>query len=182
MKLFLLVRTKVDLQTCSCQWSSNLFFSCLRFFFAVVDLALTHTHTQICSHLYLNGSNVRIRAISLFSLGFLSVDVWLFSSFLLTTVSSLSLRPDVYDGMIESILSLSLLRSTWQRLGLSQSLNPWSTIRSVRSKLASSFVWLSLSSSIVGMMINPRQRPTLLQATRAATAFTTGLALPGGYT
>lgn len=31
-------------------------------------------------------------------------------------------------------------------------------------------------------MINPRQRPTLLQATRAATAFTTSLALPGGYT
>lgn len=34
----------------------------------------------------------------------------------------------------------------------------------------------------LGIMINPRQRPTLLQATRAATAFTTSLALPGGYT
>jgi hypothetical protein len=35
--------------------------------------------------------------------------------------------------------------------------------------------------------MNTRQRPTLIQATqaaglRAATAFTTGLALPGGYT
>ena len=40
-----------------------------------------------------------------------------------------------------------------------------------------SFVCFSL-----GIMINPRQRPTLLQATRAATAFTTSLALPGGYT
>ena len=30
-------------------------------------------------------------------------------------------------------------------------------------------------------MINARQRPTLIQATRAATAFT-GLALPSGYT
>ncbi|CAF3807589.1 unnamed protein product [Rotaria sordida] len=33
-----------------------------------------------------------------------------------------------------------------------------------------------------GIMMNTRQRPTLIQATRAATAFTTGLALPGGYT
>lgn len=33
-----------------------------------------------------------------------------------------------------------------------------------------------------GIAINPRQRPTLIQATRAATAFATGLALPGGYT
>jgi hypothetical protein len=33
-----------------------------------------------------------------------------------------------------------------------------------------------------GIVINGRQRPTLIQATRAATAFTTGLALPGGYT
>ena len=31
-------------------------------------------------------------------------------------------------------------------------------------------------------MINTRQRPTLIQATRAATGFTTGLALPNGYT
>lgn len=30
--------------------------------------------------------------------------------------------------------------------------------------------------------MNTRQRPTLIQATRAATAFTTGLTLPGGYT
>ncbi len=30
--------------------------------------------------------------------------------------------------------------------------------------------------------MNPRQRPTLIQATRAATAYTTGLTLPGGYT
>ncbi|CAF3417021.1 unnamed protein product [Rotaria sp. Silwood1] len=33
-----------------------------------------------------------------------------------------------------------------------------------------------------GIMMNARQRPTLIQATRAATAFATGLALPGGYT
>ncbi|CAF2045101.1 unnamed protein product [Rotaria magnacalcarata] len=33
-----------------------------------------------------------------------------------------------------------------------------------------------------GIMMNTRQRPTLIQATRAATAFTTGLTLPGGYT
>ncbi|CAF4285516.1 unnamed protein product, partial [Rotaria sp. Silwood2] len=33
-----------------------------------------------------------------------------------------------------------------------------------------------------GIMMNARQRPTLIQATRAATAFTTGLTLPGGYT
>jgi hypothetical protein len=31
-------------------------------------------------------------------------------------------------------------------------------------------------------MMNTRQRPTLIQAARAATAFTTGLTLPGGYT
>ena len=30
--------------------------------------------------------------------------------------------------------------------------------------------------------MNARQRPTLIQATRAAGALTTGLALPGGYT
>lgn len=35
---------------------------------------------------------------------------------------------------------------------------------------------------VLGIAINGRQRPTLIQATRAATAFTTGLALPGGYT
>lgn len=34
----------------------------------------------------------------------------------------------------------------------------------------------------IGIAINPRQRPTLIQATRAATAFATGLTLPGGYT
>lgn len=34
----------------------------------------------------------------------------------------------------------------------------------------------------IGLMMNARQRPTLIQATRAATAFTTGLALPSGYT
>jgi hypothetical protein len=34
----------------------------------------------------------------------------------------------------------------------------------------------------LGIAINARQRPTLIQATRAATAFTTGIALPGGYT
>ncbi|CAF4759197.1 unnamed protein product, partial [Rotaria socialis] len=33
-----------------------------------------------------------------------------------------------------------------------------------------------------GIMMNTRQRPTLIQATRAAAAFTTGLTLPGGYT
>lgn len=40
----------------------------------------------------------------------------------------------------------------------------------------------SFSFSYLGIAINGRQRPTLIQATRAATAFTTGLALPGGYT
>jgi hypothetical protein len=39
----------------------------------------------------------------------------------------------------------------------------------------------------LGVMMNARQRPTLIQATqatglRATTAFTTGLTLPGGYT
>ena len=38
------------------------------------------------------------------------------------------------------------------------------------------------NGSCLGIAINGRQRPTLIQATRAATAFTTGLALPGGYT
>ncbi|UJR32857.1 hypothetical protein I4U23_020318 [Adineta vaga] len=33
-----------------------------------------------------------------------------------------------------------------------------------------------------GLVMNTRQRPALIQAARAATAFTTGLALPGGYT
>lgn len=34
----------------------------------------------------------------------------------------------------------------------------------------------------LGIAINGRQRPTLIQATRAANAFTTGFTLPGGYT
>jgi hypothetical protein len=33
-----------------------------------------------------------------------------------------------------------------------------------------------------GLAINSRQRPTLIQATRAATPFTTAFTLPGGYT
>lgn len=35
---------------------------------------------------------------------------------------------------------------------------------------------------VAGLMMNPRQRPALIQATRAATAFTAGIALPNGYT
>ncbi len=50
----------------------------------------------------------------------------------------------------------------------------------VRSKIKKNT--LVLFVKYLGIVINGRQRPTLIQATRAATAFTTGLALPGGYT
>ena len=35
---------------------------------------------------------------------------------------------------------------------------------------------------LLGLVMNTRHRPALIQATRGATAFTAGLALPGGYT
>jgi hypothetical protein len=49
-------------------------------------------------------------------------------------------------------------------------------------RLVSDYYVVLLDKKYLGVMINTRQRPTLIQAARATSAFTTGFSLPNGYT
>jgi len=131
------------------------------------------------THLYLNGSNVGFSRSFSFPI-FFALCRWLFSSFGFF-FRSFHFRLVILECRF---LMRSFVCCIWLGQYGHSSNTTETKINNDKSVWLVFFLRLSknFTSNHLGIPINPRQRPTLLQATRAATAFTTSLALPGGYT